>query len=77
MDVFISPKEDLYAVSIYLLFYSILISDRYIVTDLMWTNLQKLIAKGPIENEFSRYFLYQILVRCKLPFTRDMHTNNF
>jgi p38 MAP kinase len=27
----------------------------------MWTNLQKLIAKGPIENEFSRYFLYQIL----------------
>jgi hypothetical protein len=35
----------------------------YIVTDLMWTNLQKLIARGPIENDFSKYFLYQILVR--------------
>ncbi|KAJ5668311.1 mitogen-activated protein kinase Hog1 [Penicillium maclennaniae] len=44
VDVFISPKEDL-----------------YIVTDLMWTNLQRLIEKGPLDNDFSKYFLYQIL----------------
>lgn len=36
---------------------------RYIVTPLMWTNLQSLLAKGPIANEFTQYFLYQILVR--------------
>ncbi|KAJ5178867.1 mitogen-activated protein kinase sty1 [Penicillium capsulatum] len=35
--------------------------DLYIVTPLMWTNLQTLLAKGPIANEFTQYFLYQIL----------------
>ncbi|KAJ5118940.1 mitogen-activated protein kinase Hog1 [Penicillium atrosanguineum] len=44
VDVFISPKEDL-----------------YIVTELMWTNLQRIIGKGPIDNDFSKYFLYQIM----------------
>lgn len=34
----------------------------YIVTDLMWTNLQHLIARGPVHNDFSKYFGYQILV---------------
>ncbi|KAJ5930056.1 hypothetical protein N7466_005549 [Penicillium verhagenii] len=35
--------------------------DLYIVTDLMWTNLQVLIAKGPIHSDFSKCFIYQIL----------------
>lgn len=32
----------------------------------MWTNLQGLLDKGPIANEFTKYFLYQILVRSSL-----------
>ncbi|KAJ5549354.1 mitogen-activated protein kinase Hog1 [Penicillium frequentans] len=35
--------------------------DLYIVTDLMWTNLQVLIAKGPLHSDFAKCFLYQIL----------------
>ncbi|KAJ5110203.1 mitogen-activated protein kinase Hog1 [Penicillium argentinense] len=35
--------------------------DLYFVTELMWTNLRRLISKRPIENDFSQYFLYQIL----------------
>ena len=35
----------------------------YIVTELMWTNLQRLIERGPMEDAFARYFSYQILVR--------------
>ncbi|KAJ5702335.1 mitogen-activated protein kinase HOG1 [Penicillium malachiteum] len=35
--------------------------DLYVVTELMWTNLQNLIARGPIHNDFSKYFTYQIL----------------
>ncbi|KAJ5902216.1 mitogen-activated protein kinase Hog1 [Penicillium taxi] len=36
--------------------------DLYIVSELMWTNLQRLInGKGAIEDGFSKYFLYQIL----------------
>ncbi|KAJ5623392.1 mitogen-activated protein kinase Hog1 [Penicillium lividum] len=35
--------------------------DLYIATDLMWTNMQVLIAKGPIHSDFAKYFIYQIL----------------
>ncbi|CAI7630579.1 unnamed protein product [Penicillium pancosmium] len=35
--------------------------DLYIVTELMWTNLQRLIDRGPMEDAFAKYFLYQIL----------------
>ncbi|KAJ5973227.1 Mitogen-activated protein kinase hog1 [Penicillium waksmanii] len=35
--------------------------DLYIVTELMWTNLQRLIDRGPMEDAFAKYFLYQTL----------------
>ncbi|KAJ5116104.1 mitogen-activated protein kinase Hog1 [Penicillium angulare] len=35
--------------------------DLYIVTELMWTNLQQLIAKGPVHDDFAKYFTYQVL----------------
>lgn len=35
--------------------------DLYFVTELMWTNLQRLIERGPMEDAFARYFSYQIL----------------
>ena len=57
------------------------LADRfsYIVTDLMWTNLQHLIARGPVHNDFSKYFCYQMLVRTNsdVPTMKHAITNPF
>ncbi|OQE31946.1 hypothetical protein PENSTE_c001G03333 [Penicillium steckii] len=37
------------------------VDDVYIVTELMSTNLEKLISSGPLENQFIQYFFYQIM----------------
>lgn len=48
---------------------------RYIVTELMWTNLQQLLSKGPIHDDFSKYFTYQILVSDNVPLITSAQAN--
>ena len=63
-DVFISPLEDMCVVltaynhSSELTDYS-----RYFVTELLGTDLHRLLTSRPLEKQFIQYFLYQILVR--------------
>jgi p38 MAP kinase len=69
LDIFISPAEDMYAVSLFtpsLRFLSVNMRS-YLVTDLMKTDLETLLKAKPIENEFVQYLIYQIMV--KLPVT--------
>ncbi|CAE6503687.1 unnamed protein product [Rhizoctonia solani] len=47
-DVFISPQEDMIAIS-------------YFVTELLGTDLHRLLTSRPLEKQFIQYFLYQIL----------------
>ena len=37
----------------------------YFVTELLGTDLHRLLTSRPLEKQFIQYFLYQILVRCK------------
>lgn len=39
--------------------------DRYFVTELLGTDLHRLLTSRPLEKQFIQYFLYQILV-CNL-----------
>ena len=41
----------------------LLITRRYLVTDLMQTDLRTILDTKPIGHEFVQFFLYQILVR--------------
>jgi len=38
----------------------------YLVTELLSTNLQRLLNSRPLEKQFIQYFLYQILVKAIL-----------
>lgn len=64
-DIFISPLEDMYAChttpdSIHAN------SPSYFVTELLGTDLHRLLTSRPLEKQFIQYFLYQILVRGKI-----------
>lgn len=39
----------------------------YFVTELLGTDLHRLLTSRPLEKQFIQYFLYQILVRSKRP----------
>ena len=39
---------------------------RYFVTELLGTDLHRLLTSRPLEKQFIQYFLYQILVRCPI-----------
>ena len=39
---------------------------RYFVTELLGTDLHRLLTSRPLEKQFIQYFLYQILVRVLL-----------
>ncbi len=36
----------------------------YFVTELLGTDLHRLLTSRPLEKQFIQYFLYQIMVRC-------------
>jgi p38 MAP kinase len=61
--VFISPLEDLYVGS-QCLYASHLLTrtHSYLVTELLGTDLHRLLTSRPLEKQFIQYFLYQILV---------------
>ena len=40
------------------------LEDIYFVTELLGTDLHRLLTSRPLEKQFIQYFLYQILVRC-------------
>lgn len=40
---------------------------RYFVTELLGTDLHRLLTSRPLEKQFIQYFLYQILVRVFAP----------
>ena len=40
------------------------IHPSYFVTELLGTDLHRLLTSRPLEKQFIQYFLYQILVRC-------------
>ena len=67
-DVFISPLEDMYV----LLSRTDLLSSfsislfSYFVTELLGTDLHRLLTSRPLEKQFIQYFLYQILVSVSL-----------
>ena len=44
------------------------LEDIYFVTELLGTDLHRLLTSRPLEKQFIQYFLYQILVRCHSPF---------
>lgn len=60
-DVFISPLEDLSVPPVCLLSHLISLSS-YFVTELLGTDLHRLLTSRPLEKQFIQYFLYQILV---------------
>lgn len=62
-DVFISPLEDLW-VLLYIKFLQGVINtlNSYFVTELLGTDLHRLLTSRPLEKQFIQYFLYQILV---------------
>lgn len=43
-------------------------TNRYFVTELLGTDLHRLLTSRPLEKQFIQYFLYQILVRPRDPF---------
>lgn len=62
-DVFISPSEDMYAFC-----RKIHAAPRdangysYFVTELLGSDLHRILGSGPLQNQFVQYFVYQILV---------------
>ena len=43
------------------------LEDIYFVTELLGTDLHRLLTSRPLEKQFIQYFLYQILVRPSIP----------
>lgn len=66
-DVFISPLEDM-CVSRPFRLSSVLTAflGSYFVTELLGTDLHRLLTSRPLEKQFIQYFLYQILVSSNL-----------
>jgi p38 MAP kinase len=65
-DIFISPLEDMYAPTLARPPMT-LTPASYFVTELLGTDLHRLLTSRPLEKQFIQYFLYQILVRLTLP----------
>ena len=66
LDVFISPLEDLCVALAHVVITLINnphVCARYFVTELLGTDLHRLLTSRPLEKQFIQYFLYQILVR--------------
>ena len=65
LDVFISPLEDLCVALAHVVITPInnRMHARYFVTELLGTDLHRLLTSRPLEKQFIQYFLYQILVR--------------
>lgn len=61
-DVFISPLEDMYAPILLSLPFILTHLPSYFVTELLGTDLHRLLTSRPLEKQFIQYFLYQILV---------------
>jgi hypothetical protein len=64
--VFISPLEDLLVLPLVLVLVILPLLDyllSYFVTELLGTDLHRLLTSRPLEKQFIQYFLYQILVR--------------
>jgi hypothetical protein len=64
-DIFGSPRDDMsepFPASCFI-YDSGTDLHRYLVTDLMSTDLSQIIAVKPIEDEFIKYIFYQIMVR--------------
>jgi p38 MAP kinase len=62
-DVFISPLEDLCVKTSEMFLDNLRDLSRYFVTELLGTDLHRLLTSRPLEKQFIQYFLYQILVR--------------
>jgi p38 MAP kinase len=62
-DIFISPLEDMYGISSPHVVLVALTNDycSYFVTELLGTDLHRLLTSRPLEKQFIQYFLYQIL----------------
>lgn len=62
-DIFISPSEDMYVLQT-LLFNAPILTRwySYLVTDLMSIDLHTLLKSRRMDNQFTQYFLYQIMV---------------
>ena len=60
-DIFISPLEDMSVNATIALLIS-LTGSSYFVTELLGTDLHRLLTSRPLEKQFIQYFLYQILV---------------
>lgn len=57
-------------------FLTIFLTDRYFVTELLGTDLHRLLTSRPLEKQFIQYFLYQILV-CNLNLeTRELQISS-
>jgi hypothetical protein len=73
-DIFISPLEDMWVLHLppspllHLLHFPFRVNrlGSYLVTELLSTNLQRLLYSRPLEKQFIQYFLYQILVKATL-----------
>ncbi|KAH7042358.1 putative mitogen-activated protein kinase [Linnemannia elongata] len=62
-DIFISPLEDILPTLIIPCYLSILYANpfSYFVTELLGTDLHRLLTSRPLDKQFIQYFLYQIL----------------
>jgi p38 MAP kinase len=61
-DIFISPLEDMYVCATPLPEAFPHRNYSYFVTELLGTDLHRLLTSRPLEKQFIQYFLYQILV---------------
>ena len=61
-DIFISPLEDMYEYTKSKGTISRADIISYFVTELLGTDLHRLLTSRPLEKQFIQYFLYQILV---------------
>jgi hypothetical protein len=61
-DIFISPLEDMYVYAAPLPEAFSYTKYSYFVTELLGTDLHRLLTSRPLEKQFIQYFLYQILV---------------
>lgn len=61
-DIFISPLEDMYEALHIAACLWLTTESSYFVTELLGTDLHRLLTSRPLEKQFIQYFLYQILV---------------
>lgn len=66
-DIFISPSEDMYVSLEPCQRTPLIHKKRYLVTELMATDLHTLLKTKKVDNQFTQYFLYQIMVSTPAP----------